>query len=110
MRSRIPTDDETLTAARAQGLLGPDEIPDTRQMARLKRWLVEAGEMAAVERRAEQTAIDISAVVAPPLRALYRDLTTSDSPMSDESAGRVIAALAPQIWRTTITEQPKAAQ
>ncbi|MDL9938682.1 hypothetical protein QSJ18_18200 [Gordonia sp. ABSL1-1] len=90
----VPSEQQMRDAGERLGLLASGQpIPP-----RLRGKLAKVVEEALAEDAATIAAADRAASIVTPLADIYRGLTAADVP--DEPAGRIVAALAPHIWRT----------
>lgn len=97
MRDRIPSDDEIQAAGVELGLIAEGQRVPARLRVKLARIINDAEKETASDQAAADSKADAQAVAAP-LIALYTDLV--EGGLTDLAAGRVLAALAPQIWRS----------
>lgn len=90
----IPTEQQIREAGERLNLVRPGE-PIT---PRLRGKLAKVVELAEAETAAESDRATTAAAVAGPIADAYHALVERDIP--DVSAARIVAALAPMIWRT----------
>ncbi|QDH92457.1 hypothetical protein SEA_DMITRI_14 [Gordonia phage Dmitri] len=97
MSKRIPTDDEAIQEGIKLGVLEEGEPVTARKLADVKRYLAAQGDHDRAVADAQQGSADAIAVSGTCLE-LYSAFT--EGGMTDSSAARVVAALAPNVWRT----------
>ena len=90
-----PTEQQMRAAGERLGLLEPDQDIPPRMRGKLAKVVTDA---LADDAAAEAATARASSIVQP-LADVYQGLIEADVP--DSSAGRIVAALAPHIWRTT---------
>lgn len=94
----VPTEHEMREAGVRLGLLAEGEPIPPRLRGKLARTV----ELAKEEAVAEQAAADLTTAVTTPVLDMWHALV--DGGIPDDSAARIVAAVAPHIWRTN---QPK---
>ncbi|MGN7133382.1 hypothetical protein ACTHQY_08925 [Rhodococcoides corynebacterioides] len=90
---RTPSDAEINDAAVELGLVGRGEPLTPRLRAKVAKTIQLAGRIDAEEQVARETSTGFAAAAA----ATYTDLVEAGIP--DTAAARVVAAIAPQLWR-----------
>lgn len=97
MSKRVPTDDEAISRGLELGVLKEGEPVSARKLADVKKYLVALGDHDRAVADAQQGSADVAAVSGTCLE-LFQAFT--EGGMTDSSAARVVAALAPNVWRT----------
>ena len=91
---RPPSEAEMRDAGVRLGLLAVGESVPTS----LRTKLAKVVRLAKEEQAAEQDQVDVAAKVTAPLVDIHRQLVSADIP--SEHVGRIVAAIAPLVWRT----------
>jgi hypothetical protein len=92
---RIPSDREMTLAAEQLGLIQPGETVPPRLRAKVAR----AIQLADDAREAEHAEDDPAGDFVSPIASTFADLIKAG--LSEDAAARVVAAIAPSVWRTT---------
>lgn len=91
----IPSDAEIQAAAVELGLVGEGRRVPPHQRAKVAKAIM----LARSDDAAAQTRTVTAKAVAEPIGDLFRELTAQGLP--HETSGRILAAVAPLIWRAT---------
>lgn len=92
---KVPSDAEMQEAAVELGWLEQGQPVPVRLRAKLAKVVQEAWR----EGTAAQTQQVAAAAFSQPVLAIMGGLTTGDTAISETSAARIVAAIAPAIWR-----------